>query len=321
MSIFPKVSILVPVYNTEQFIERCARSLFSQTYKNLEFVFLDDCSKDDSMTILGHIIRDYPLLLPYIRILHHEKNKGLSAARNTLIKHANGDYVFHVDSDDWLEPNAIELLVNKQQETQTDIIQGRCYMHRGIQTEILNGDGYGLDREVFLNSLFLMKTNKVVVWNKLINRELYVKNKIKSNENLKTKEDHTLFYLIYFASSISYVDEFTYHYDYTPKVSISQSFGKSLQISKDIVIIAEHICLFFRNKDSVYKDLSIIYKYKLIKSFLQISYKNKNKDSFCYLVSFWENYPMRLWTFKDNPFLHFFESNYFLTKLIMPIFV
>lgn len=317
----PLVSVLVPIYNVECYIERCTRSILEQTYKHLEFLFLDDCSTDASMTVLDRIIHDYPLLISNIQIIHHEKHKGLSTTRNTLIKHANGDFVFHVDSDDWLEPNAIELFVKKQQETKADIVQGRSYVHKNNKIEELVDDGSGLNREDFLSSLFFMKCHYVVVWNKLINRDLYIKNNIKCNENLRVKEDHILFYLIYFASSIVYVDEFTYHYDCTPKGSISQSFGKSLQISKDIVLITEQICFYFQNKNSIYKDLSSIYKYKLIKSFLLLSYENKNKDSFCYLVSFWENLPMRLWTFKDNSLLQFFESNFFLTKLIMPILV
>ena len=111
----PLVSILVPVYKVEKYIERCARSLFEQSYENLEYVFVDDCSPDDSVQILERIIKNYPLRAERVHIIRHEKNKCLLEARKTAIKYSNGEFLSHVDSDDWLEPNAIEMLMQKQQ--------------------------------------------------------------------------------------------------------------------------------------------------------------------------------------------------------------
>ena len=112
----PLVSVLVPVYNVEPYIERCARSLFEQTYDNLEYIFCDDCSTDASIHILESVMKDYPQRLEQIRIIHHERNRGSAAARNTLIDNSNGVFLFWVDSDDWVETNAVDLLVSKQQE-------------------------------------------------------------------------------------------------------------------------------------------------------------------------------------------------------------
>ena len=105
-----KVSILVPIYGVEQFIERCARSLFEQTYQNLEYVFVNDCTPDKSIEILTRIIEYYPKRFNSIRIISHEKNRGIAASRNTAYDNATGEFVTIVDSDDWLELNAIELL-------------------------------------------------------------------------------------------------------------------------------------------------------------------------------------------------------------------
>ena len=80
-SIQPLVSILVPIYNVERYIERCARSVFEQTYKNLEFIFVDDCSPDKSVKILERVAEDYPQWKGRIKILHHDYNRGLAAAR------------------------------------------------------------------------------------------------------------------------------------------------------------------------------------------------------------------------------------------------
>ena len=113
----PLVSVLIPVYQVEDFIERCARSVFEQTYQNLECVFVDDGSTDSSIDILNQIINEYPSLKDNVHIIHHQENRGLAAARNTAINSCHGDFVMHVDSDDWLEPDAAELLVRRQQET------------------------------------------------------------------------------------------------------------------------------------------------------------------------------------------------------------
>ena len=91
------ISILVPVYGVEDYIERCARSLFEQTYQNLEFIFVDDCTPDRSIDILETTIKDYPNRLSQLRIIRHNKRKGIAATRNTAINAANGLFICHID--------------------------------------------------------------------------------------------------------------------------------------------------------------------------------------------------------------------------------
>ena len=86
------VSILVPVYGVEKYIERCARSLFEQTYENLEYIFVDDCTPDKSIEILKRVIEDYPNRKNQVRIIHHEHNRGLAAARNTALDAATSEF-------------------------------------------------------------------------------------------------------------------------------------------------------------------------------------------------------------------------------------
>lgn len=107
----PLVSILVPIYGVEKYIKRCAISLFEQTYKNIEFVFVNDCTRDSSISVLKDVVTEYPYLANKVKIINHIHNKGLAAARNTAIKESSGDFVFHVDADDWLEKTAIESCV------------------------------------------------------------------------------------------------------------------------------------------------------------------------------------------------------------------
>ena len=103
-----KVSVLVPVYGVEKYIERCARSLFEQTYSDLEYVFVNDCTPDQSIEILKKVMAEYPQRKNAVKIVNHAKNRGLAAARNTAYDNATGDFVTIVDSDDWLEWDALE---------------------------------------------------------------------------------------------------------------------------------------------------------------------------------------------------------------------
>ena len=106
-----KVSILVPVYKVEQYMERCSRSLFEQSYPNLEYVFVDDCSPDRSIEVLKRVMEDYPERKDAVRIVTHAVNRGVAATRNTCLDHSSGTFLFFLDSDDWLDTNAILSLI------------------------------------------------------------------------------------------------------------------------------------------------------------------------------------------------------------------
>ena len=148
------VSILVPIYKVEKYIERCAISLFEQTYDNIEYIFVDDCSPDNSVSILKEVMERYPQRKNRVRILQHEKNRGLSAARNTAINAASGLFISHVDSDDYLDPDAIKLLVEKQLETGADIVTGNHYIVQNSGIKKMYEAEYN-DKQEMLKKLFL----------------------------------------------------------------------------------------------------------------------------------------------------------------------
>lgn len=104
-----KISIIVPIYGTEKYIAQCAISLFKQTYENIEYIFVNDCTKDNSVIILQNILENYPKRKPHVKIINHKYNQGLASARLTGLKIATGDYIWCVDSDDYVETNAIEI--------------------------------------------------------------------------------------------------------------------------------------------------------------------------------------------------------------------
>lgn len=110
----PKVSVIIPVYGVERYIEQCARSLFSQTMRDgIEYIFVDDCSPDKSIEILEDILREYPHREPQVKIIRHTENQGIGGTRRTGVKNATGEYIIHCDSDDWVEPDMYEMLYGK----------------------------------------------------------------------------------------------------------------------------------------------------------------------------------------------------------------
>ena len=119
----PKVSVIIPVYGVEKYIERCARSLFEQTLDDIEYLFIDDCTPDKSIEILKSVMDGYPDRKEHVRIIRHDKNRGLGAARNTAVENCQTEFIMHVDSDDSIEKNTVEIIMGKQAEGDYDIVR------------------------------------------------------------------------------------------------------------------------------------------------------------------------------------------------------
>ena len=119
----PLVSLVLPAYQVELYIERCVRSIMAQTYHNLEILIVDDCSPDASGAIAEALAKEDSR----ITVFHHQINQGYSGARNTALNHATGQYVTFVDSDDWVEPDYVAYLMNIIRTTHADIALSRNF--------------------------------------------------------------------------------------------------------------------------------------------------------------------------------------------------
>ena len=118
----PKVTVIITVYNCEKYIEACACSLFKQTLDNIEYIFVNDDTPDNSIKILKDVVNDYPHRKSGIKIINLKKNGGVSNARRIGIENATGDYIIHTDSDDWVDNDMFEQLYHKAKETDADIV-------------------------------------------------------------------------------------------------------------------------------------------------------------------------------------------------------
>ena len=165
-----KVSVCIPVYGVEKYIERCARSLFEQTMTDgIEFIFVNDCTKDNSIEILEKVLEEYPHRKEQVKIIHHEKNRGLVAARNTGLEHATGDYIIHCDSDDWVDPNMYEEMYNKAIATDADMVYCDYYVSTTILYYIPHKGTCEIQE--ILNGLLAGKIHGAT-WNKLFKRSI-----------------------------------------------------------------------------------------------------------------------------------------------------
>ena len=132
----PKVSVLIPVYGVEKYIRRCAVSLFEQTLEEVEYIFVDDCSEDKSISVLEETIERFPNSYAKVKILHHSENRGSAAARNTALNMATGEYIIVIDSDDFIESTMLEDLYNSAIDDMADIVVSDYWLILKIELSI-----------------------------------------------------------------------------------------------------------------------------------------------------------------------------------------
>lgn len=220
-----KVSVIVPVYKVEAFIGRCIRSLMEQTLQNTEFIIVDDCTPDNSISVAQKVIRDYPERKGQIRIIRHDINKGLPAARNSGLAVATGEYVFHCDSDDFVEPDMLEQLYQTAREKDADIVWCDWILSFGKNERYMKQPFYDTPMEALKGMLSgAMKYN---VWNKLVRRRLYVDNRILFPAGYGMGEDMTMLCLFACAQKVAYVSGGYYHYVQLNSGAFSKTYSES----------------------------------------------------------------------------------------------
>lgn len=171
----PKVSVIIPVYGVEKYIERCARSLFEQTMTDIEFIFVDDCTPDRSMEILKRIIDEYRPRFAgerkSVRIERMPTNSGLAAVRRRGMQLAQGDYIIHCDSDDWVNPDMYRILYEEAVRMDADIVMCGYKVTDGKHVYSSECSPHFTDKHKLLSDLLTLHESWSV-WNKLCKRSL-----------------------------------------------------------------------------------------------------------------------------------------------------
>ena len=166
----PLVSIIVPIYGTQDYIAQCARSLMAQTWPHIQYIFVDDGSPDRAVEVLEGVLADYP---ERNVLIHRQSNVGLPKARAAGLALAEGEYIMHLDSDDWIEPDAVEKLVNKALETGADLVYHDFWKEYSYRSKLdVEREYSARTRLTYMRRLYRDKAYGYL-WNKFARRRLY----------------------------------------------------------------------------------------------------------------------------------------------------
>lgn len=223
------LSVIIPIYNVENYVQRCLESVMAQECFEIkiECIIVDDCSLDTSMELVRQVISEYhgPI---HFEFLKHEINRGLSAARNTGLMEASGDYIIFLDSDDYLAPNSLNCFVeNLKKYPYVDMVIGNVknckvgdlLIHHIREPWFIN------DNNVFVSRMFHHQIY-LYAWNKLIKRDLLINNHILFEDGIIYEDQCWSYELFSHISSVLLLPQVTYVYENNPSSITNTTFTK-----------------------------------------------------------------------------------------------
>lgn len=226
-------SIIVPVYNVEKEIRKCLDSIKNQTYGDFEVLCVDDCGKDSSMDI----VREYAQKDNRFKILTHEHNRGVSAARNTGLDNASGEYTMFVDSDDWLETNALEIIKDNFDKSKSEVIVFNIYNCYPDGKKEIN------DTTNFKKTQALLTENNLntfigVVWNRAYKTSLINDNHIRFPEGMIIEDSDFTFKISMHLKSVFIIEDVLYNYLRNREGSYTTEDAVNNRIKDEITVIS-----------------------------------------------------------------------------------
>ncbi len=241
------VSVIIPMYNVEKYIEKCASSLLKQTLKDIEYIFVDDCSTDGTVSRLEQVIQNYSARIHQVRILKNASNMGSAATRNAGLAQANGMYIGWVDADDWIENSMYVTLYNLAIKTKADIVWCNYSLEYEEKSVAISTFIESKNKSVFLQKYLICPMTPL--WNTLIKKDLYFNNKIIFLDGCDMWEDYNVTAKLYYFSQKSvHSDIILYHYRQTNTNSMCKS-GSNYKKNMAKLKNASDVLDFFSNKD------------------------------------------------------------------------
>jgi glycosyltransferase involved in cell wall biosynthesis len=212
-----KVSILVPFYKVENYVGRCVESLFTQTYKNIEYVFVNDCTPDKSMEVINEMIDKYGVS-SQCKMIVHNQNQGISASRNDCLDNMTGDYFLFIDSDDYIDKDMVELLVEAAVKENADI-SGCGYIEEYADHSVEHPQKYSNDHNEMMRAITLL-TIKGVMWKLLVRSTIVTEHReeVRFIPDRNMVDDYLFCcQIFYYAQRFAGVDRCMYHWiQYNP---------------------------------------------------------------------------------------------------------
>lgn len=207
----PKLSVVIPVYGVERYIERCARSLFEQTLDDIEYIFIDDCTPDRSVEVLERVLKDYPERAKLTRVEKTPENGNVQKARLFGMKFATGKYFIHCDADDRLDKRMYSLMYEKAKSGDYDYVWCDYFAERPGKKNKLFKQTAAPDRHSLMSGVLSSRLCGAV-WNKMIKLSLYKDNALIPPAANMNEDLVMVTQLIYHATSFAHVDEPLYYY-------------------------------------------------------------------------------------------------------------
>ena len=212
-----KVSILVPFYKVEQYVGRCVESLFTQTYKNIEYIFVNDCTPDKSMEVINEMINKYGVV-SQCKMIIHDQNQGISASRNDCLDNMTGDYFLFIDSDDYIDNDMVELLVDAAVKDNADI-SGCGYIEEYADHSVQHPQKYTNDHDEMMRAITLL-TIKGVMWTLLVRSTIVTEHRdeVRFIPDRNMVDDYLFCcQIFYYSKRFTGVDRCMYHWiQYNP---------------------------------------------------------------------------------------------------------
>lgn len=222
------VTILIPIYNVEHYIAECADSLFAQTYPDIEYVFMDDCTPDNSLSVLQQVINRYPERQPHVRIVRGEHNMGIGGVRRRLVSEVQTAYFCFVDSDDILPKDAIATMVSELQKSGADFLDCAYSDYSDHRPTSLHTPFCG-SPDAYLSRLLCQNVIKNNLWAKLFRTEILSRVPDLFVEGINYTEDFCAMARIAAVARRAHTDRVVYWYrtdnqlSYTKNVSLKDS--------------------------------------------------------------------------------------------------
>lgn len=290
-----KVSIIVPNYNSEEYISDCIDSLINQTYHNIEIIIVDDCSTDNSVKIVKEYIKNKS----NVCLIKLNNNKGVSNARNKGIEKASGKYIMFSDSDDWYEKDAVEKMVNVAKKEKADFVVANYYINKGNKKVKIDISNYFSKSEITKKEAisYMSLTSS----SKLIERSLFVNNDIKYPENIKRCEELSVIPVLSYLSKKSvFISESLYHYR-------QRNNSASNIVQKDLsyfdISFSKFIDLIDKDKYLEEIEFRAIEHFLYSKTLVMLKSKYSNYDIKEHIKQFKKQYP----SFMNNKYLKEFS--------------
>ena len=288
----PKVSVIVPIYNVEKYLEKCINSLLSQTLEDIQIILVNDGSKDNSGNIAKECEKNNKNRIIYVE----KENGGLSDARNYGLKYATGDFIAFLDSDDYIEKNAYEEMYNKAIEENADYVE--CDFIWEFPNKIRVDKQYP-----YKNKKEMLSFVRVVAWNKLIKRQLITDNNLEFPKGLRYEDVEFTYKLIPFINKFAYVDKPFIHY--------VQREGSIANVQNErtaeIFTVLNNVIEFYK-KNNIYEEYRNELEYNYARYLLCSSLKRmcKIKDKTIrekLLTESWERLNLNFPNWKENVIL------------------